>query len=40
MVEVWVRLIESMKKTLDDCPAELREEVRERLIEDGWDVGL
>lgn len=38
MVDTWVRLIESGVKDFEDCPAELQETVKARLIEDGyWD---
>ena len=38
MVDTWVRLIESGAKEFDDCPAELQDAVKARLIEDGyWD---
>lgn len=36
MVEVWVRLIESGKKTLEDVPISLYDKVKARLIEDGY----
>lgn len=38
MVETWVRLIEGGAKTYDECPDSIKEEVKARLIEDGyWD---
>ena len=36
MVDTWVRLIESGTKDFEDCPAELQEAVKARLIEDGY----
>lgn len=36
MIDVWVRLIESGSKEFDECPAKIKESVRERLIEDGY----
>jgi hypothetical protein len=36
MIDTWVRLIESGAKGFDDCPAELQEAVKARLIEDGY----
>lgn len=36
MVEIWVRLIESGVKTLDECPARIKEKVQIRLVEDGY----
>ena len=37
MVETWVRRIEADEATLDDIKqSEIREEVRLKLIEDGW----
>lgn len=39
IVELWVAKIEQGKRTLDEVPAKLKEQVIERLIEDGFIVG-
>lgn len=36
MVDIWVKMIESGVKTLDECPAKIKDKVAKRLREDGY----
>lgn len=36
MVELWVKLIMHYRKTLDQAPDHIREDVRHRLVEEGF----